>query len=203
MSYSLNETEALCRKATRGAGFSWGQAEAAGRAARWLHLQGLGGAESLAKALETPGAFPLVEGVNWLSAGGPLCPILTGTALADHAHVIGTSGVRLGAVNAPLLLLGFVSVASYLTVQNLKVETPLGRAVVFRDDLDLSGRFDSADQVILAVGHAPKHLLARQTRAEMTPDVYGRLDRFALGTYAPATEASRIAGAGAGLSDND
>jgi len=29
------------------------------------------------------------------------------------------------------------------------------------------------------------------------------LTRFAHNTYAPATEASRLAGAGAGLSDND
>jgi hypothetical protein len=40
-------------------------------------------------------------------------------------------------------------------------------------------------------------------RGEIPPDVQNRLNAFAQRTYAPATEASRLAGAGAGLTDND
>ena len=41
------------------------------------------------------------------------------------------------------------------------------------------------------------------TRADFDAATWDRLDRFARRTYAPATEASRLKGAGAGLTDND
>ena len=41
------------------------------------------------------------------------------------------------------------------------------------------------------------------TRATPDPVCWDTLNRFAHRTYAPATEESRLLGAGAGLSDND
>jgi len=38
---SLNEIEAQLRKAARGAGLSWGLAEEAGKAGRWLAMHGI------------------------------------------------------------------------------------------------------------------------------------------------------------------
>ncbi|MEL7259121.1 MAG: DUF3726 domain-containing protein, partial [Pseudomonadota bacterium] len=40
MSWSLNEVESLARKAARGAGYSWGLAEEAGKATRWTCAAG-------------------------------------------------------------------------------------------------------------------------------------------------------------------
>ena len=50
-SWSLNEIEALAKKAARGSGCSWGVAEDAGRAVRWLEARGLPGAEALGTLL--------------------------------------------------------------------------------------------------------------------------------------------------------
>ena len=52
MTWSLNEIETLSRKAARGAGLSWGLAEEAGKATRWLAAAGLPGPQVLAA---TPG----------------------------------------------------------------------------------------------------------------------------------------------------
>ena len=51
MSYSLNEMEATAKRAARGAGYSWGLAEEASKATRWLCTQGLDGAAELAHVL--------------------------------------------------------------------------------------------------------------------------------------------------------
>ena len=51
MIYSLSEIDAQCKKATRGAGFEWGHAEEAGKAARWLAKHELPGAALLAAYL--------------------------------------------------------------------------------------------------------------------------------------------------------
>ena len=48
MNWSLNELDAMARKAARGAGYSWGLAEEAGRATRWLAAAGLPGPMCLA-----------------------------------------------------------------------------------------------------------------------------------------------------------
>ncbi|SMY06637.1 hypothetical protein LOM8899_00764 [Flavimaricola marinus] len=53
----------------------------------------------------------------------------------------------------------------------------------------------------LAVEDCPP--LPRPKPQNVLAEVWGPLERFAAQTYVPATEASRIAGAGAGLSDND
>ncbi|MEF9603350.1 DUF3726 domain-containing protein, partial [Paracoccus sp. PXZ] len=47
MLLSRNETEALCLKAARGAGMSWGLAEEAAFAAGWLGAHGIDGAGAL------------------------------------------------------------------------------------------------------------------------------------------------------------
>lgn len=204
MSYSLNETEALCRKATRGAGYSWGEADEAGRAARWLHMQGLPGAASLANALETPGAEVALDETGGISGAGPLCAIKAGIALADHLHLITTTtSLRLTAVNEPLLLLGFAGCASFTAPEAIEVVTEQAKAVVFRDAMALSQGFGPSSPITLTLAQAPLDLLDRRSRAMIPDDIYTRLNSFAQRTYAPATAASRIAGAGAGLSDND
>ncbi len=48
---SLNEIEALARKAARGGGMSWGLAEEAGKAVRWLSDNGFPGPWLLSKLL--------------------------------------------------------------------------------------------------------------------------------------------------------
>jgi hypothetical protein len=50
-----------------------------------------------------------------------------------------------------------------------------------------------------------KHLSDRTpvARVEMSPTLWAHLNKLAAKTYVPASEASRISGAGAGLSDND
>jgi len=87
VSWSLNEIESLAKKATRGAGRSWGLAEEAGKATRWLCAAGLPGAEALAALLErTDGTAhadlsPALSGDRWQARGGTLCPLIAGAAL--------------------------------------------------------------------------------------------------------------------------
>jgi hypothetical protein len=46
-------------------------------------------------------------------------------------------------------------------------------------------------------------LITPVARVEMSPTLWAHLNKLAAKTYVPASEASRISGAGAGLSDND
>ncbi|MEO1102920.1 MAG: DUF3726 domain-containing protein, partial [Pseudomonadota bacterium] len=81
--WSLNEVEALARKATRGAGYSWGMAEEAGKATRWTCAAGWPGANALAHLLtQTDGTSTADLGPTsihgtWTARTGLLCPLTT------------------------------------------------------------------------------------------------------------------------------
>ena len=104
------------QSSARGAGYSWGLAEEAGRATRWLAAAGLPGPMCLARLLaEVDGAdfkdfTPAVSAGRCTADSGALCPILTGVALCDGAlDYSPMPGLMLSNLSAPLLLLPFVA----------------------------------------------------------------------------------------------
>ena len=91
MSYSLNEYEALCKKAARGSGMHWGQAEEVGKAARSLGTYGLDDGRLVLNAIERFGP----KNALWL-----------GPALCDEGQIFeGVSTVE--NVEMPTLMLPF------------------------------------------------------------------------------------------------
>ena len=114
---SLSEIEALCFKAARGAGLSWGEAEEAGWAAAWLARAGLSGPDLLLAWLNDLGALkrPVPAPGHWRAPAAPLCPLRTGIALADHAGLAegpGHAPLCVQTVARPPLVLPFVARAA-------------------------------------------------------------------------------------------
>lgn len=211
MTLSLNEVEALAKKAARGAGYHWGLAEEAAKATRWLCARNIDGCAELAELLveheasEDMTDAPL-PGEVWTSRGGGLCPVKTGCALSDRAEALGSAALRIENVTRPILLAPFAGASA----PHLKKTIAL-----IWDDVHVST--DGAALYIAGNPHTvratvtmiattetgPATLQPTASRAEPDPEAYATLERFAHRTYAPATEASRLTGAGAGLSDND
>lgn len=115
MSFALNEVEAMARKATRGAGYSWGMAEEAGKATRWLCAQGIDGCSSLARLLAITGHVekttmaPAASDGVWRAPLGQLCPLMAGAALSDFAYLLVRGEISMENVACPSLLLPFVA----------------------------------------------------------------------------------------------
>ena len=92
MTWSLNEYEALARKAARGVGMSWGQAEEVGKAARRLEELGVHASGQLAALLERndgrslDSLCPDALDLPWRATGGLLCPIAAGTCQPALLH---------------------------------------------------------------------------------------------------------------------
>ncbi len=202
MSYSLNETEALCRKAARGAGYSWGLAEEAGKAVRWLVSVGLPGCEVLADLLSQVDGedltkfTPMVKDGEWFAAG--MCPLIGGAALSDFADQIGDAGVTLQNVMQPVLLLPFLRNAA--AAQNLRLAVEWDGSRYVTDGIGLRGATESA-----AACAAVRCFITRESvdipapsvqRADPDAGALKTLGTLAHRTYAPATEASRLLGAG-------
>jgi len=191
VSWSLGETKALAVKAAKGAKMPWGMAEEAGFAVHWLQSHG------------SPGVAALAAYLDWRDRSDSphdLCPIAFGTELMDASRGVPE---RLGLIRQPLLLAPFIATC---TPSGMKL--CLGETAIVVSE---TGLVTDADRSALLIPEA--ECTAQRTAARVgdtktrvpgsEADAMAQLGRFAARTYAPATDASRISGAGAGLSDND
>ncbi len=209
MSFSLNEVEATAKRAARGAGYSWGLAEEAGKAARWLCANGrdgvgaLTGLLGLGLAVSPEGRLP--GGLNDASSeGASLCPLAAGAYLSDCASSLTNQSIMLHNVAYPLILLPFVANAARAQKTCITLSCDGLDAVTDGTTLSCDQAFpDEAQAIQVTLGGVLAETSARLTRAAPDPALWVELNRFAHRTYAPATEESRKLGAGAGLSDND
>ena len=212
------------KRAARGAGLSFGMAEEAGKAARWLTARGLPGVALLADLLarhdkqDYADLAPAHVGGVWQAPGGRLCPLIAGAALCDRAAEIASGRVvELGKISQPLLLAPFAAGvvkleggAVALTWDDVTmILTPAGHAIEGNRDRLTAKAAEAAacrhvDEPAVAIGEpaAPVDGLAAPVNGPAAP-AWSRLEAFAQRTLAPATEASRLSGAGAGLSDNN
>lgn len=210
MTWSLNEIEALSRKAAKGAGYSWGLAEEAGRAVRWLEARNQPGAEALAAHLRAVDGRNLVElspdAENW-TATGTICPILAGTMLADGIAGTERDRINLNNLAYPLLILPFLSWMAEAQGIAIGIEIAGAQVVLCPDGtLYAAGpvAFDTSASVTILVNVRTKgQEVPAGLRSACSAETVSALGAFAHRTYAPATEESRLAGAGAGLTDND
>ncbi len=210
MNVSLNEIDATAKKAARGAGYPWGLAEEAGKATRWLCRHNIDGCAALANLLDEmdgrdiASISPSIEGQNWAAAGTVVCPLVAGAAISDRAQGFGSQGIELRNVVSPILLAPFL--ASIAQQLNVTIRLTAETAELHADGQRVSiiGEFPSlSHQATATIGSEllnPNELCRRAFPDRTT---WKRLNSFARRTYAPATDESRLMGAGAGLSDND
>ncbi len=216
MIWSLNEIEATCRKAARGAGFSWGLAEEAGKAARWLTEQGHPGANLIARLLIRHDGIAMsqlapvrTEGV-WAAPGGMLCPIIAGTALSDRAALVVNVGeLTIGQIAVPLVLCYFARALLGPDIQSVNLSWDRAQATVTEIGLHVTGapaavHAESTQTVSIKANLAAFAMqIPPPSDRSVSAKTVVQLQAFAQRTYAPATDLSRSAGAGAGETDND
>lgn len=215
MSYSLNEIEALSKKAARGAGLSWGLAEEAAMAVRWLTAYGFDGVLHLADLLEKHDGKPIQElaptslsETIWRASSDELNPIVAGAALSDCAFRLRKAPMCMQNVCHPLLILPFLQGASEIAERPLvlrwstvSIAVQKGGIHVQGADKDLSTH--KAAQIEISIADNNHEWQTPGLRAAATTQDMRRLNKLAQRTYAPATEESRKLGAGSGDSDND
>jgi hypothetical protein len=206
VSLSLGELQAIALKATRGAGFSWSLAEEAAYAVYWLEARGIAGAHSLADYLSWVDVNARIEPSLDLINGEPLsdilrCPIHLGCYVLDSSMCKSLVSFN---VKQPLLLVPFLARAAQADLldfqcnadYHLVSEVGIDKLKLERLSLDKA----TVSWSIAATGQFDSDCT---TRAVVDKNTMGILLSFASRTYAPATQASRLTGAGAGTTDND
>ncbi|MGB7242923.1 MAG: DUF3726 domain-containing protein [Sulfitobacter sp.] len=216
-SLSINEAAALCMKAARGAGMSWGLAEEAGFAAAWLVHQGIDGANHLYAHLDGikdrtwDDLRPLVTAGEWRAAPDQtLCPIALGATLCDYVGlaegIVVDSSLKIGKVDHPVLLIPFLSEIAVSNDILFEIECPPGtlRLDGGPDALaTAAAALDGQQMAITLTARSGKLPAAQRCKApEISADTIAELNTLAMRTTVPSSESSR-AGAGSTTTDND
>lgn len=210
---SLNEIDAELRKAARGAGLCWGEAEEVGIAARRLASEGVDALATFADVLQAhlDGRFEPSEGsVPQGVAGLPpaaTSPIRAGIRLLDEASRLARGDtVSFVRVEQPILILPFLADLGDRLGVVITAEVD-GDALVFGGGpalAEIAARIAaaSAARVAVTAGHAraaPHARMSVSFRGLATSlGVWDRLQTLSGRTYVPASEASRLTGAGSG-----
>jgi len=198
MSWSLGEIKALSVKAARGAGLDWGVAEEAGFAVEWLEMHGLDGVRALAQYLSR-----VHRKDNYNTSH---CPIKLGCLASDLDDWTLLQGVS---IHEPILIVPFV--ADIIKKETLELSWADSFVQINPNGiktLDVNGLISRPSvphySLKIEILDTPCAVMQRKSRvADDAASYVAILNALAHKTYAPATEASRLAGAGAGLNDND
>lgn len=226
MHMSLNETGSLALKAALGAGATHGASEDAAVSVCWLAARGFDGTGLLAAALgrvdageDSYGEATCRDGDwAWQADKGAraISAALVGAGATDL--VTGKATVHMEACACPGLLLAHAANRAAQTGGGLLLTAGDDAAGPLRLIACPDGRIDGDVAALVAVRvpvavsirswrdepAAALHLSADMASGlELETSIVERLAAFAKRTYVPATEDSRLRGAGAGLTDND
>lgn len=183
MMRSANEATGVTLKAARGAGVPLGHAEDFSRAAShliWLGDVALTEAVDALAGPHEPVVYQVADGKMTILQANPLMAL----PVAIDAILTGMTKVVLKKTDALLLAKAYLHVAAS------------ERGIV------LQAQLHDGDIIITPASHDA--VFADTPGAvDISPEVWSRFERLAALTYVPASEASRRAGAGAGLTDND
>lgn len=216
MKVSLNEIEVLAKRASRGAGYAWGLAEEAGKATRWLAAHGFASLEMLLDILShkestcDSDAIPLETNNVWHAASGDLCPLLAGSIFCDRRDMAAEGReFAFDSVLHPLFVTPFAAMAAKVSDGTFEVSWDgIVMIIAARNISVIRGGIEQVGPCrgtinIRRVDTEIANSVERLTHCSVDETTWARLNEYAHRTFAPATQASRLSGAGAGLSDND
>jgi hypothetical protein len=216
MNHSLNEIEAMCKRAARGAGLSWGLAEEAAKGTRWLSSFDLAGVEMLAALLAQDDKVALIDvspvalrATQWHAPIGRMNPLVAGASLSDCAVRLSDRGsITIENLSFPLLAVPFMAGAALRLGVPVAVQWPDAQLATDGRHLCVQATAKAMEspfetQVVFSTPAQMSTERAPVQRAIVSTNSWNALTKFAHRTYAPATDESRLLGAGAGPADND
>ncbi|QGG80435.1 DUF3726 domain-containing protein [Litorivicinus lipolyticus] len=209
MNLSLNEVEALVKKACRGSGLNWGASAEVARCMRWLvryQPDSLAALLALLRRNDQIGhaeVSPIQLQSPWRAPCGRLSGIMAGLSLCDMALAIDAEPIGLHQVDAPLVLLGLLARAARTRGGVLQMSCATGCALTDGHGLLIAGDFSPSESLQISLVDAVVPPSQGASRLVINPEVLAGLNAFCARTYAPATAQSRASGAGAGVTDND
>ena len=200
---SFSEIETISKRASRGAGFSWGVSEEIGKSVRLMEMFGLPGILYLTSYLNQIGnhnyqKMTIVSADN-ISNNIPYCPISVGVNFLDQAYNLEKiENINFSNIAYPLLVVPFLSRSSeiigkkiLLNLENFKF--------LFNYNQSIFSNFDNS-----LIEKTTKFFISfNQNEDSFDKMTWDNLYKISQKTFVDETESSKKTSAGAGLTDND
>ena len=200
---SFSEIETISKRASRGAGFSWGVSEEIGKSVRLLEMFGLPGILHLKNYLEKINnhnyqKITIISADN-ISNNIPYCPISVGVNFLDQAYNLEKiENINFSNLAYPLLVVPFLSRSSeiigkkiLLNLENFKF--------LFNYNQSILSNFDNS-----LISKTTNFLISfNQNEDSFDKNTWDSLYKISQKTFVDETESSKKTSAGAGLTDND
>ena len=200
---SFSEIETISKRASRGAGFSWGVSEEIGKSIRLMEMFGLPGILYLTSYLNQIAnhnyqKMTIISADN-ISNNIPYCPISVGLNFMDQVHNLEKiDKINFSNLAYPLLIVPFLSRSSeiigkkiLLNLENFKF--------LFNYNQSIFSNFDNS-----LIEKTTKFFISfNQNEDSFDKMTWDTLYKISQKTFVDETESSKKTSAGAGLTDND
>ena len=200
---SFSEIETISKRASRGAGFSWGVSEEIGKSVRLMEMFGLPGIlylKSYLNQIENHNyqKITIISADN-ISNNIPYCPISVGLNFMDQVHNLEKiDKINFSNLAYPLLIVPFLSRSSeiigkkiLLNLENFKF--------LFNYNQSIFSNFDNS-----LIEKTTKFFISfNQNEDSFDKMTWDTLYKISQKTFVDETESSKKTSAGAGLTDND
>ena len=200
---SFSEIETISKRASRGAGFSWGVSEEIGKSIRLMEMFGLPGIlylKSYLNQIENHNyqKITIISADN-ISNNIPYCPISVGLNFMDQVHNLEKiDKINFSNLAYPLLIVPFLSRSSeiigkkiLLNLENFKF--------LFNYNQSIFSNFDNS-----LIEKTTKFFISfNQNEDSFDKMTWDTLYKISQKTFVDETDSSKKTSAGAGLTDND
>ena len=200
---SFSEIETISKRASRGAGFSWGVSEEIGKSIRLLEMFGLPGILYLKSYLEKISKhnyqkITIISADN-ISNNIPYCPISVGVNFMDQAYNLEKiEKINFSNLAYPLLVLPFLSRSSEIIGKKILLKFENFK-FLFNYNQSIFSNFDNS----LVSKTTNFFVNFNQNEDSFDKMTWDTLYKISQKTFVDETESSKKTSAGAGLIDND
>ena len=200
---SLSEIETVSKRASRAAGFSWGEAEEIGKNIRLLETFGFSGIKTLSiylleKKQNNFQNLKLLSDMN--NTNDKLfCPISIGINFLDQVETIKHNKITFNKVGYPLLILPFLSRSSEIIGKKIELKFNQMKFIL-NMNLSIYSNCDLLNQIKEAQNIEINFL---ENRDNFSESDWKNLYSLSEETFVEETDSLKQSSAGAGLTDND
>ena len=201
---SLSEIDTVSKRASRGAGFSWGIAEEIGKNIKILEIFGLPGIRNLNSFFKKKKEIKF-KNLNLInlenkSVNTQFCPIITGINFLDQIKTLEMlNEIKFEKIAYPLLFLPFVGRASEIIGKRIFLKFD-DKEFLLNFNNNIYSNFSKNEIIEIANNISVKFI---DNLDLFTNDEWKELYKLSENTFVEESDSLKKKGAGAGLTDND
>ena len=201
---SLSEIETAVKRASRAAGYSWGNSEEVGKSIRQLELFGFQGIKNLNKYYKDKSTkkfedLNLISEINETSSDA-YCPIILGISFLDQIKSVENfKTIKFKKIAYPVIFLSFLSRASEISGKKIHVRLDQ-HEILLNLNVNICSSFLNQEIPEFANEIEIKFI---DNEDSFTESEWNSLYKLAEDTFVEESDSLKEGAAGAGLTDND